>query len=141
MQANIQSTRSPAALIRFTVPGEAPGKPRMTQRDKWAKRPCVVRYRAWADLCRLMAGKLPPADRVTGLHWTAFYAPPKSWSKAKREAAIGRLHRGKPDRDNVDKAVLDSLFPAGDSAIAAGMIAKRWGEPARLEVVIEFETE
>ena len=29
------------------------GKPRMTQRDKWAKRPAVLRYRAFKDECRL----------------------------------------------------------------------------------------
>ena len=28
------------------------GKPRMTQRDKWKKRPCVLRYHAFRDKMR-----------------------------------------------------------------------------------------
>ena len=45
---------------------------------------------------------------------------------------MGTLHRSKPDRDNIDKAVMDALFPE-DSGIAAGTIRKVWGEPPRVE--------
>lgn len=121
--------------ITITIPGEPMGKPRMTRSDKWKKRDCVMRYRAWADEARLRAGKLPSPDVIASLSWTAYFEPPKSWSKKKRAAAMNTLHRSTPDRDNVDKAVLDALFPQ-DSAIASGMIQKRWGSPARLEIVI-----
>lgn len=119
----------------IVVPGAAVGKPRMTQRDTWKKRPCVVRYRSWADVARLVAGRLPPATSIERLDWTAYFAPPPSWSKTKRAAALGELHRARPDRDNIDKAVLDALF-ASDAAIAQGTICKRWGEPPRLEITI-----
>ena len=33
------------------------GKPRMTQRDRWAKRPCVNRYYAYKDHLTLLANK------------------------------------------------------------------------------------
>lgn len=121
--------------IRFIIPGPPVGKPRMTRRDKWKQRDCVMRYRAWADLARDCAGKLPPAETVVRLNWVAYFDPPKSWPKHKREAVMGQLHRAKPDRDNIDKAVLDSLFNE-DSGVAAGTIEKVWGSPARLEVEV-----
>jgi len=122
-------------VVKFTIPGLPIGKPRQTQRDRWAQRPCVLRYRAWADSAREAAGELPTAIEIADLSWTAYFPPPSSWSKKKRAAAMGTLHRSRPDRDNIDKAILDSLFPE-DSAIAAGTIRKVWGEPARIEVTI-----
>ena len=111
------------------------GAPRMTQSDKWKKRPVVMRYRAFKDSIRLHVGKVPDPGQVIALSWIAYFSPPASWSKKKRKEAIGTLCRAKPDRDNVDKAVLDALF-SEDSGIAQGSIEKRWGEPARLEIFI-----
>ena len=122
--------------IRFTIPGLPIGKPRMTQRDRWAKRKCVLKYRDWADLARAVAGPLPPADTVLSLSWVATFVPAASHSKAKRDAMIGQLHRQKPDRDNIDKAVLDALYPDGDAAIPGGTIRKVWGTTAKLEIEI-----
>lgn len=121
--------------VTITIPGPPLGKPRMTQRDKWKQRPCVMRYRSWADMARLYAGRLPEPGAVLRLDWTAYFEPPPSWAKRKRAEAIGTLHQSKPDRDNIDKAILDALFRS-DSAIAWGTIEKRWGSPARLEVRI-----
>lgn len=131
------STAQESKTIRFTIPGQPMGAPRMTRSDKWKKRDCVVRYRQWKDLARLRAGTLPDASRVKSLSWTAYFAPSQSWSKRRKAEAIGQMHRHKPDRDNIDKAVLDALF-AEDSPIACGTIAKYWDEPPRLEVVIEL---
>jgi len=123
-------------VIRFTVYGDPVGAPRMTQQDKWKQRPCVMRYRAWKDAARLAAGQLPDANSVMRLSWVAYFSPPPSWSAKKRHLAYGTLHRSRPDRDNVDKAVLDALF-SEDSAIASGTIEKRWGVAERIEIEIE----
>lgn len=128
-------TQLPNGSLLITVPGAPIGKPRMTQRDKWKQRPPVMRYRSWSDLARLAAGQLPAPDEISRLDWIAYFEPPPSWSKKKREEAMGQLHRSKPDRDNIDKAVLDTLFKS-DSGIASGTIEKRWGVPARLEITI-----
>lgn len=125
------------ARMQIVIPGEPMGKPRMTQRDKWAKRPAVMRYRAWADLARLHARGLPDATQIKSLSWSAYFAPPKSWSRKRAQEAIGELHRAKPDRDNIDKAVLDALFRE-DSGIAAGYLEKRWDVESRLVITIEF---
>lgn len=114
---------------------EPMGKPRMTRRDKWAKRDCVVRYYAFADeLRRQVQGLLPPD--VAELSWTAYFSMPESWSKKKKAQHTGQVHRAKPDRDNVDKAILDSLFE-DDSGIASGTLCKRWddGHGARIVIV------
>ena len=126
-------------LLKIVIHGTPLGKPRQTQRDKWAKRPCVMRYRGWADRARAAAGlMLPPADSVTSLDWTAFFEPPKSWSKKKRCAAIGELHRVPFDLDNLAKSLCDALWPNGDSAIAAMQCEKRWGWKPRIEITIRY---
>jgi Holliday junction resolvase RusA-like endonuclease len=122
-------------LIFIRLHGAPIGKPRMTRRDKWAKRPAVLRYREWADRLREVAGTLPSATEVDALNWTAYFEPPVSWSKKRRLAAMGTLHRAKPDLDNVAKAVMDALWTA-DSGIAQGTIAKRWDWTARIEIEI-----
>lgn len=126
-------------IVTFSIPGSPIGAPRMTQRDKWKQRPCVMAYRAWKDLARLCAGPMPDAKNVLSLSWSAFFVPPKSWSKKDRLDAMDncRLHQVKPDRDNIDKAILDALF-ADDAAIASGHIEKRWSDRARLDVKIEI---
>ena len=55
------------------------GKPRMTRRDQWAKRPAVIRYRAFCDAVRAAwpAGVPYPA---AGAHVTFWLPMPKSWS-------------------------------------------------------------
>ena len=120
------------------------GKPRMTQRDRWKKRAPVLRYHAFKDELRLIVNRLPhlratlASGDVQRVSWTAFFPRPKSWSKRQKAAMAGALHRAKPDRDNVDKAILDALFE-DDSGIAAGHLEKRWddGRGPRLEIVFE----
>lgn len=122
-------------IHKFIVWGDPIGAPRMTQSDKWKKRPCVVRYRAWKDAARKAAGELPPVDKIVSLNWTAYFSPPVSWSGKRRSAALGTLHRSKPDLDNICKAVFDSLFEQ-DQAIAHGTFRKEWDVVERLEVEI-----
>lgn len=123
-------------LITLYVYGTPIGKPRMTQRDRWAKRPAVLRYRDWCDRVRAIAGKLPKAAEVSKLCIIATFEPPKSWPKKRRCAAIGDLHRQKPDFDNVAKAVADCLWPDDDSGIAHCTVTKRWGTAAKVEIEI-----
>ncbi|NQT40251.1 MAG: RusA family crossover junction endodeoxyribonuclease [Planctomycetes bacterium] len=126
----------PNGGLEFIVFGAPIGKPRMTQRDKWKKRKCVLQYREWCDrVRRLVDGHVPSPELVEDLNWTAYFEPPISWPKKRRVAAMGQRHRKVPDRDNIDKAVLDCLFK-NDSAIATGRIEKWWDWRARLEVQI-----
>jgi len=112
------------------------GKPRMTQRDKWAKRDCVLRYHAFADKLREYFKDID-LSCIHSLSWTAYFPMPDSWSKKKKRNMRGQPHWNKPDRDNVDKAILDALFK-NDSGISIGILSKRWddGDGARIDIEI-----
>ena len=124
------------------------GKPRMTQRDKWKKRPPVIRYHAFKDKCRKIVDRTPglrdclASGSVVDVSWVAYLPIPKSWSKKKKAEMAGRIHRAKPDRDNIDKAILDTLF-IEDSGIGCGILTKRWddGQGPRLEITLDEESE
>lgn len=99
-------------------------KPRMTQADRWKKRPATDRYWAYKDeLQALMAEvEFPAAYHVV------FCMPmPRSWSKKEREKNRHQPHLQKPDKDNLEKAWLDALFP-DDSGIWDGRVTKVWAE-------------
>jgi Holliday junction resolvase RusA-like endonuclease len=124
--------------IKFTIPGEPVAKPRQTRSDKWKKRPCVMKYRAWADHARLCAGSLPSTCSIEEMRCVANFSPPESWSKKKRLACIGQRHRTTPDADNVGKAVLDSLFDQ-DSPVADLVVRKRYDWTPRVDIEIDYE--
>lgn len=127
--------------LTFRVDGKPPGKPRMTQRDRWAKRPCVLRYWEWKDKVNYafqQAGGLPDEAIITSVNWAAHYEMPKSWSREKRLRKFGTKHDSKPDRDNVDKALLDALFKE-DSGIGSGLIYKLWDDESYLAVAITYQ--
>ena len=52
-------------------------KPRQTRSDRWKQRPAVVRYRAFADECRLRGVVVPES----GAHIVFNMPMPPSWSK------------------------------------------------------------
>ena len=122
--------------MNITIHIEPMGAPRMTQRDRWAKRPCVLRYHAFKDVLRASAAGFIPKD-ASSVSWKAYFPLTKSWSKKKKSELAGKPHQQKPDRDNIDKAILDSLFKE-DSVIAFGTIAKYWddGKGPRIELEI-----
>jgi Holliday junction resolvase RusA-like endonuclease len=56
-----------------------------------------------------------------------FFLPmPKSWRNPEREANVNRLHRKKPDLDNLLKAFLDSLFTEDKTISHLGEVSKYW---------------
>lgn len=118
-----------------TVDLEAKGKPRMTQQDKWKVRDCVGAYRAYADEMRLKIGRVP--DNIVGLSWVAYFSMPESWSAAKKAEMAGEIHQQKPDRDNVDKGILDINFK-DDSGVAYGSMAKLWDDGQGPRIIITF---
>lgn len=105
------------------------GKPRMTQRDKFQKRPEVLRYRAFCDEVRLRGVTLHAA----GCHITFVLPMPESWSKKKRAELVGRPHLQKPDVDNMFKALMDAVFK-DDSAVWDARITKIWGEKGQIRI-------
>ena len=104
-------------------------KPRMTRADKWKKRPCVMRYRQFADELR-QATK----DETFGnqLLLEFHIEMPKSWSRKKLSEMNGKPHQSRPDLDNLIKT-LDAIFPE-DSSIYDISATKFWAEKGRIKI-------
>ena len=130
-------------FIRLIVPGRPVPKPRMTQRDKWKKRPCVVRYREYADLVRSTAKEkgidIPPAEHVIEYVVRAYFEPASSWPKYKRLEALGCRMRQKPDGSNILKTIEDVLWK-DDEKLGDGRVERWWDDNERMELEIEYET-
>jgi len=100
----------------------------MTKRDKWKRRPCVLRYRDWADAARMEAFKQPfhkhRLTRATRITVEAYFHSLKN---------VGP-HLRKPDGDNILKSVCDALFE-NDEMIYDKRVMKWWttGE-SRVEI-------
>ncbi len=101
----------------------------MTKKDRWSKRPEVLRYRAFCDECRLKGVHLP----VAGAHIIFICEMPKSWTKKKKLTMVGKPHTQKPDVDNFCKALLDALYK-NDSKIWDLRITKVWGYEGQIEI-------
>lgn len=71
----------------------------------------------------------------------AVYAVPVSWAVAKKKQAYdGEITPGKPDCDNIAKAVLDALNGLAykdDAQVTELIVKKRYGEKAHVAVRIE----
>lgn len=133
---------NPTHKMTLWVEGSPPGKPRMTQRDRWKERTPVMKYRRWKDKVRkvLNENPIPATAEIVKVSWTAYFEIPKSWSKKKKAEKRGSLHTQRPDRDNIDKALLDALWEE-DSHIAWGTVLKVWcpehQEPG-INITIEY---
>ena len=103
--------------------------PRMTRSDKWAKRPCVMRYFAFRDEVKLRKVTIEPF----GSH-IIFYLPmPKSWSRKKKAKMLGMPHQQTPDTDNLGKAILDAVF-GDDSHVYDIRFSKYWSDIGKIEI-------
>ena len=127
-----------AESYKFTAKLTPVPKPRMTRRDKWAKRPCVLRYREFCNDFKAQAGDYP--ERPIRVNLVAFLPLPRTWSKSKKITYSGAPHQQTPDIDNLTKAVLDSLF-VKDECVAYCNASKFWddGKGPRLEIEIFSE--
>lgn len=98
-------------------------KPRMTKRDRRGdKRPAVARYHAFKDECRMLGVMVPECN-----YHVVFVLPmPRSWPKWKREAMNGTPHQQTPDKDNLEKALLDACY-GQDCRVWDGRATKIWG--------------
>lgn len=102
-------------------------KPRMTRRDKWAKRPCVTTYFEYCNKLREIGASVPDG----GAHVRFIMPMPKSWSAKKKAEMAGKPHQQKPDLDNLLKALFDATRKE-DSGIYSISAIKEWGDEGRI---------
>lgn len=132
--------------IRFEVPGipVAKGRPKLTTINGSARAftPAkTVAYEGKVALAgeRAMDGRAPLTGAIA-VEVIAWFPIPQSWSKKRKLAA--RFHTGRPDADNILKAIGDGLngvIWADDSQIAEVSIHKRYaGRPCVAVTVREI---
>jgi Holliday junction resolvase RusA-like endonuclease len=101
-------------------------KPRMTKRDRWAKRPSVLKFFAFRDAIKQSKYWKPHNLLSLESFDIEFYVEmPKSWSKKKKALHINQPHKQRPDLDNYIKAWCDSVFEE-DSVVWRFKASKRW---------------
>jgi len=104
-------------------------KPRMTQADRWRKRPCVLRYFDFKDKVRELDIKVDNGDHII------FVLPmAKSWGMKKKREKCRQLHDQRPDKDNLEKALLDAVYDE-DCEIADTRVTKIWGYNGEIIII------
>lgn len=104
--------------------------PRQVRSDAWAPRPGVQRYRAFRDEVRLRRIDLP----AEGARVIFVLPMPKSWPKDRKAEMDGAPHEGKPDKDNLIKALADSVHGEDAHLWHDDGTVKFWGQ--RGEIII-----
>lgn len=124
-------------------PVEPVPAPRQVRRDTWKPSPPVQRYRAFRDALNLYAPTIPE-----GFHHALFVLPVSaSWSEKRKRQMLGMPHTLRPDRDNLEKALLDTVH-GEDCHVWDGRTSKLWGtrglvivSPVSLRIALPFDLE
>lgn len=140
--------------VEFTVPGEPKGKGRHRTRiaTSHAGKQFVATYTpketaSYENLVRLMAseamaGRPPIQEGGVSLVLSVALSVPRSWSgKKQARALLGEIMpTGKPDLDNIEKAVLDGMNKVvfrDDSQVCRVTKSKRYGATPGVHVSVE----
>jgi hypothetical protein len=117
--------------------------PRQTRADAYRSppRPPVARFRAYCTELRIRQVQIPDP-----FHHAVFVLPmARSWNARERAENEGMPHRQKPDRDNLEKALLDGLY-GEDSHVWDGRTTKLWGQmgllilsPRSISITLPFD--
>jgi len=118
-------------LISFPV--DPIGKPRMTQSDKWKKRKVTDRYWEMKDHLNIIATAQGFVMPESDYRIVAYIPMPDGWTKEDKEKMDNTKHQMKPDKDNIEKAILDSLCK-DDSYVWDGRITKLWAYKERIDI-------
>jgi Holliday junction resolvase RusA-like endonuclease len=124
----------------FIVPGAPVGKarPRMTKRGTvYTPAKTIAAEKAVQAAARDAGVSIMSGPVQLSIH--AWFAIPKSWTKARKAAAFAKFCTSKPDVDNIGKLVADALNGlayADDAQVAILNVVKRYGSVARLDVSV-----
>lgn len=120
---------SKRGIIMYSVTPVA--KPRMTRRDTWKQRKCVMKYRDYCDRLRALNAQIENGCSIT------FILPmPESWSKRKKELMAGKPHEQRPDIDNLCKGYMDALLEEDSRIHTLGGLRKRWGHQGEIHIML-----
>ncbi|WP_299695565.1 RusA family crossover junction endodeoxyribonuclease [uncultured Vibrio sp.] len=80
--------------------------------------------------CRLKKVYVP----TYGSHIFFHIPMPKSWSQKKRERMDDKPHKQRPDKNNLGKALLDTIY-SEDCMVWDSRVTKLWAFVGKIEVV------
>jgi len=108
-------------------------KPRMTQSDKWKKRPIVEKYRDFKKELQMLCAicQWQPKD---DLEVTFVIPMPTTWSERKKKKMDGKPHQKRPDLDNLVKAFKDCLLIEDSHIHTYHSMKKIWGRSGAIIV-------
>jgi Holliday junction resolvase RusA-like endonuclease len=134
-----------SAALYFVVPGNPVGKgrPRASTRGGFVRMytdaKTVTYEQAIAHQATFAMHGMDLFTTPISMRILAFYGIPPSWTKRKQMQALrGELIPGKPDIDNVAKAVLDAchVVYVDDKQVIRLVIEKEYSYDPRIEVYI-----
>lgn len=128
-QTELNSCAKPLAVFNINPIG----KPRMTQRDKWDKRKNVQLYWKYKATLLSEAKKQNFTMPDNGYHIICYIQMPHSWPEKKKAQMDMSPHQQKPDKDNIEKGILDALLKE-DSCVWDGRITKYWGRSGKIVI-------
>lgn len=135
------NTRGDLLSIHLQITPTA--KPRMTQSDRWKKRPCTQKYWEYKDALQTAITQIDPQGAIVaallrGDCEIEFAMPvPVSASKKRRVALFDQPHTQKPDLDNLLKGFFDAVLPDDDSGIWQLRGARKiWGTDGCIKIKI-----
>jgi len=109
-------------------------KPRMTQSVKWKRTPGQQRYFDFKDKVRDLGVVVPDCN-----YHVVFVLPmADSWTPKKKVRMDGSKHQQTPDKDNLEKALLDSVHK-NDAHIWNGEVTKIWGREGQIIIAHRSE--
>lgn len=147
-EEELMEEEEPMMSIRFSVPGKPFGKqrPRVVHNGSFSKAYTPKETVNYENLVRLMysnaaRGRMFRPGEMLDVRIIAYYEIPKSVSKKKRKAMLEHRIRptSKPDVDNIEKIICDSLNLVAyhdDSAIVDAQVRKFYAEIPRVDVTI-----
>ena len=128
--------------VTFEIPGKpfAKQRPRFSRKSGQAYTPKATE--SYESLVRAKALPLFPKPLIGPVivEIIAIFEPAASWSKKRRAEAMCRPHTQRPDRDNIEKAILDGLNRVAfedDAQVFDGRTTKCWGPVAKTVVTVE----
>lgn len=136
-------------IVKITVFGEPvpQGRPRFSTINGHVQAIDPKKSRDYKQLIQLEAQPLfykgfAAIEAASRLKLYIFRGIPKSWSKKKKEAALGNIIRptSRPDTDNYVKGVLDALnglVVKDDSCIVHIEAGKFYSDRPRIEIEVE----
>ena len=118
------------------------GRPRFSKRGGFVRTYTDAKTLAFEaqvrQACEEAMGPLQPFPSPVSLRIQAWMPVPASWSKKRRQEALeGLLVPGKPDLDNIAKAVMDALNGVlydDDKQVCALRVDKCYGQVPRIEI-------